>query len=67
MFIYKLCINLNRTCESDPRIGPEKKNALDHDFDLEFNHKPVPNLNLNLDIKIKIKSKFKVIGIWPWL
>jgi len=27
MFIYKLCINLNRTCESDPRIGPEKKNA----------------------------------------
>ncbi len=27
MFIYKLCINLNRTCESDPRIGPEKNNA----------------------------------------
>ncbi len=27
MINYKLCINSNRTCELDPRIEPEKKNA----------------------------------------
>ena len=61
MFIYKLCINLNRTCESDPRIGPEKKNAMVKQLFCQKDQLPISALHVTF--LLPLQRSCQLIGL----